>query len=107
MCDAVAGAVLELPLTEFIRFWQQYNWECCFSPHEWNKAYEPQNLTAPRGTTVTWVNSDYLAYKINANDVPSVDLIRGDAFSHTFNTPGTYNHAGAYYPRTKGTIIAT
>ena len=70
-------------------------------------AYEHQNLTAPRGATVTWVNCNYLTYKINANDFPSGDLIRGDAFFHTFSTPGAYNYADAYYPSMKGTITIT
>jgi plastocyanin len=70
-------------------------------------AFNPSNLTVERGTTVIWLNGDYLTYKIKSNDFESGNLTRGDTFSHTFNETGNYDYSEATRPFMKGRVTVT
>jgi plastocyanin len=70
-------------------------------------AFSPSNLTVERGTTVVWLNGDYITYKIKLNSFESGNLTRGDTFSHTFNETGTYDYSEATRPAMKGIITVT
>lgn len=70
-------------------------------------AFNPSNLTVERGTTVIWLNGDYLTYKIKSNGFESGNLNRGDTFSFTFNETGSYDYSEAANPDMKGRIAVT
>jgi plastocyanin len=57
-----------------------------------NSAFNPQELTVPAGTTVTWTNPDSVAHTVTWDDrsVDSGLFQPADTFQYTFTTPGTY-----------------
>ena len=71
--------------------------------------FEPASLTIAKGTTVTWRNSSQMVHTVTddpgkasnkadaalpsgAQAWDSGNLNPGQTFSHTFDTPGTYNY---------------
>ena len=77
-------------------------------------------LTVGTGTTVTWVNTDQTANTITSNGVNtdtslltktgpgqfnSGPLNRGESFSFTFDTPGTYKYSSIIHGYIMGTVI--
>jgi plastocyanin len=59
-----------------------------------NIAFNPETLTVPAGTTVTWTNEDGVAHTVTWDDrsVDSGLINQGGTFSFTFDTPGTYGY---------------
>lgn len=63
--------------------------------------FEPKQLTIKSGDTVTWVNMQDDAHNVIADKIPKnaenfESLLlenRGDRWSHTFKTSGTYNYS--------------
>lgn len=55
-------------------------------------AYGPNALVVPAGTTVTWLQRDTTAHTVTALDreFASPSLTRGETFTLTFKTPGSY-----------------
>ncbi len=56
-------------------------------------AFSPANIVVDVGTTVTWTNEDGVGHTVTSDDGDELDsplLDRGETFSHTFDTPGTY-----------------
>jgi plastocyanin len=70
-------------------------------------AFNPSDLTVERGTTVIWLNGDYITYKIKSNIFESGNLTRGDTFSYTFNQTGNYDYSDVTNPSIKGRITVT
>ncbi len=70
-----------------------------------NFAYSPQELTIKEGDTVTWINVDSVAHTVSGNLFESGNLDKGDSYSHTFGTAGTYDYICSYHPRMRGRII--
>jgi plastocyanin len=55
--------------------------------------FEPETLEIQVGTTVTWTNTGNLIHTVTAEDGSfDGDLMAGQTFSHTFDTPGTYEY---------------
>ncbi len=56
------------------------------------RAFSPQSLTVPVGTTVTWTNVDLEDDHSVTSDISlfDADLSFGNTFSYTFTEPGTY-----------------
>jgi plastocyanin len=56
--------------------------------------FEPDNMTVPPGTTVSWVNEGADWHSIAAFDgsFESGKIAPGDAFSYRFDDPGTYQY---------------
>ncbi len=69
-------------------------------------AFLPEALTVPAGTTVTWTNRDDEIHTVTAagGAFASPALERGEAFAHTFTTPGAYDYFCALHPKMKSTI---
>jgi plastocyanin/glucose/arabinose dehydrogenase len=76
-------------------------------------AFDPQTLTIPAGTTVTWANNDSTQHTVTWDDrsVDSGLFGQGQKFTYTFTEPGTYGYfciphgspgAGMY-----GTVVVT
>lgn len=81
-----------------------------------NSIYSPNTLEVEAGTTVTWVNNELFATTLhsvmsedgttfNSRDVFTEDLKKGEKYSFTFDTPGTYKYHCEQHPFMKGTII--
>lgn len=72
-------------------------------------AFEPQTLTVPAGTTVTWTNTSSRVHTVTADDgsFDSARLDAGETFSQVFDTPGTYTYHCGYHPDMTGTIVVT
>lgn len=68
-----------------------------------NLTYNPNNLTVPVGTTVTWINDDVYTHAVVQSSGPDSafadTVVVGGKFQHTFTVAGTY----AYYCTYHGT----
>lgn len=75
-------------------------------------SFGPATLTVKKGTTVTWTNEDSTQHDVTP-DSPTGEfkrsslLDKGDNYSVTFNTPGTYRYHCTPHPDMKGTITVT
>lgn len=75
-------------------------------------AYSPAKVTVKKGTTVTWTNQDSMRHDVNP-DNPTEEfeksslLAKGESYSVTFNTAGTYSYYCSPHPYMKGTITVT
>lgn len=69
-------------------------------------AFRPEALTVRAGTRVTWTNRDAEIHTVTsaAGAFASPALERGEAFSYTFVTPGTYDYFCALHPKMTSTI---
>lgn len=77
-----------------------------------NYSFIPQTLKVPVGTTVTWVNMDFVAHSVESgiHDAPiglfeSELLDHMESFSYTFSQPGTYIYHCDPHPWMTGTIV--
>ncbi|MBV8062405.1 MAG: OmpA family protein [Nevskia sp.] len=69
-------------------------------------AFEPETLTVPAGTTVTWTNQDLdTPHVVKFADGASGALKQGASFSKSFTTPGTYPYQCGVHPYMKGTVV--
>ncbi len=72
-------------------------------------SYSPAKITVKKGATVTWTNLDSIEHDITP-DNPSDEfkqselLKRGESYSVTFNTAGTYTYFCTPHPFMKGTV---
>lgn len=62
-------------------------------------AFEPEQISVPVGTTVTWDNTSYSAHTVTAEDGsfdsgsdPARWLQSEQKYSFTFSRPGTYRY---------------
>lgn len=73
-------------------------------------AYAPDVITIKKGTTVTWTNQDTTRHNI-APDEGTTDfkasklLAKGESYSVTFNTVGTFSYYCTPHPYMKGKVI--
>lgn len=77
-----------------------------------NVAFNPQNLTVPQGTTVTWTNKENVPHTVTSDTgiFDSGNLIQGQNFSHTFNEIGTFTYVCQVHPTLPamhGTVTVT
>lgn len=70
-----------------------------------NFLFNPAELSIKKGDTVTWTNQDSMAHKISGNGFQSDALNKGQSFSFTFNTAGTFDYICSIHPSMKGKII--
>jgi plastocyanin len=70
-------------------------------------AFAPQEITVPRGTTVTWTNDDPFGHSIVGDGFASESLDGGAGFQFTFDTPGRYTYVCGIHPEMSGTVIVT
>lgn len=71
--------------------------------------FVPPRLTIRRGRTVTWTNKDAIPHTSTSLASPpawdSGNLDQNQAYSFTFDTPGTYDYKCTYHPYMLGTIV--
>ena len=72
-----------------------------------NFTFSPQEITIPRGGTVTWVNDDDIPHALAATDKAfrSKAMDTEEKFSFTFNKPGTYEYFCSLHPHMQGKVI--
>jgi len=72
-----------------------------------NFSFNPNTLTVPNGTTVTWINNDNVDHTVTAEGglFNSGPLSNGQNFTYTFTVPGTYNYSCSIHTSMKGTIL--
>lgn len=74
-----------------------------------NYSFQPETLTVPAGTTVTWTNSDTPTHTVTSDDgtFNSGDIVSSGQFSHIFNNPGNYPYHCSIHTHMHGTVQAT
>ena len=79
-----------------------------------NNTFEPDMLSVPAGTTVTWTNRDAAEHTVTEVAAPtggagpdSGRLREGQSYSLNFVTPGTYTYRCTLHPEMTGTITVT
>ena len=76
-----------------------------------NYAFAPASLSVPVGTTVTWTNDDTAPHTVTVSSGPvtfsSPTLQKGDTYTFTFTTPGTYSYYCAVHPSMVAKVIVT
>jgi len=72
-----------------------------------NFSFEPQTLTVPVGTTVTWTNRDDIPHTVVSTDGVFKSKVRDtdDKFSYTFTKAGTYPYFCSVHPKMTGKIV--
>lgn len=68
-------------------------------------AFRPDSLTIAPGTTITWTNQDSVAHTIAIVGTESPILSKGDSWSYTFDTGGTFDYICGIHPYMKGQIV--
>jgi plastocyanin/multisubunit Na+/H+ antiporter MnhC subunit len=65
-------------------------------------AFSPANLSVPAGSTVTWTNQDTAPHDVKTTSGPvpihSPMLDKGQSWSFTFTTPGSYGYVCTVHP---------
>lgn len=75
-----------------------------------NFAYSPVNLEINVGDTIVWENRDSVSHTITSKEGTELNsrlLVKGEKYSHTFNTIGTYDYSCKPHPYMRGTIIVS
>lgn len=75
-----------------------------------NYKFDPEVLTVPAGTTVTWTNKDEVPHSVVSSDkrfTQSGGLDTGDTYSYTFKDAGSYEYFCSLHPFMKGKIVVT
>ena len=72
--------------------------------------FEPDELTVPAGTEVTWTNLDRATHTVtsaegSALEFDSGDLALDDEFSQTFDDAGTYDYFCEVHPTMRSTVV--
>ena len=73
-------------------------------------AFQPAVITVKVGTTVTWTNTDAVNHTVmsdTGNELASQPFARGETYSHTFATVGTYSYHCMPHPYMKGMVVVT
>ncbi len=76
-------------------------------------AFSPATLTVKKGTTVTWTNQDGVEHNVVSDtDSPNGGLngsliSKGEQFSFTFTTAGTYKYHCSIHPHMMATVVVT
>ena len=74
-----------------------------------DSAYVPAKIQVKKGTKVTWTNMDNIQHDVTPDDESdafqgSELLSKGESYSVTFNTVGTYTYHCTPHPFMKGTV---
>jgi plastocyanin len=69
--------------------------------------YEPEALTVPAGTTVTFTNQDAAPHTATADDdsFDTGSLAKDDSAEETFDEPGTYSYFCRFHVFMKGSVV--
>jgi amicyanin len=70
--------------------------------------FDPGVITVAVGTTITWTNQDDVPHTVTSTDKhfkSSGALDKGDSYSYTFTTAGTYPYYCTVHPFMTGKVI--
>ena len=70
-------------------------------------AFNPRSIKINKGDTVVWTNMDSVPHTVTSdsgNELDSKTLSRGDTYSHTFGTAGTFSYHCNIHLSMTGTI---
>lgn len=73
-------------------------------------AFAPATITVKKGTKVTWTNQDTVRHDVTSDDGaptggPGGPLVaKGESYSFTFNTVGSFSYHCTPHPNMKGTV---
>lgn len=73
-----------------------------------HSAFVLSTTTVPVGTTVTWTNKEKATHTVTSDlggPLNSDDINKGQTFSYTFTSAGTYKYHCKYHYGMSGTII--
>ena len=72
-----------------------------------NFSFEPETLTVPVGTTVTWTNRDDIPHTVVNTDGVFKSKVRDtdEKFSYTFSKAGTYPYYCSVHPKMTGKVV--
>jgi plastocyanin len=72
-------------------------------------AFKPATVTIATGDVIKWSNRDTKAHQVVANSgaFASPMIAAGHAWTHTFNTAGTYRYHDALHPALTGKVVVT
>lgn len=76
-----------------------------------NFAFAPSSIIVKKGTTVTWTNEDSVAHTVAETDGKtgpnSQDISKGQSYSFTYDTVGTFNYHCSIHPDMIGKVTVT
>jgi plastocyanin len=75
-------------------------------------AFDPEDVSVPKGGTVTWTNEDSVGHDVTKESGPGPDfssgdpgaMATGDTFEHTFDAAGTIKYVCTVHPGMEGTV---
>jgi len=75
-------------------------------------SFKPQTITVKKGSKVTWTNKDTVKHNVapdNASDAFKSGplLAKGETYSVTFNTVGSFAYHCQPHPNMTGTVVVT
>ncbi len=75
-----------------------------------NFAFSPATITIKKGSKVTWTNQDSAKHDVtpvetSENFEASELLARGESYSYTFDTVGTYDYICSPHPYMKAKVV--
>lgn len=70
-----------------------------------NFAFSPAVLSIKTGDTVIWTNNDSSLHSVNGIGFESNDMGKGQSYSYTFTSSGTFDYICKIHPSMKGQII--
>lgn len=76
-----------------------------------NMSFSPNTISVKKGTTVTWTNQDSANHTVTETDGKdgpmSQNLAKGETYSFTFTTVGTFAYACSIHPSMMGSVTVT
>ena len=70
-------------------------------------AFSPAELPVKVGTTVKWTNEDSAPHTVAGSGWGSDTLNKGQSFSYTFTSAGTFAYQCGVHPNMKATVTVT
>jgi amicyanin len=70
-----------------------------------NFSFNPPELNIKKGDAVTWTNQDTVSHRILGSSFQSDALSKGQSFSLTFNSTGSFDYICSIHPFMKGKIV--
>ena len=69
--------------------------------------FAPSSITVNAGDAVTWTNMGHVpeGHTVSGNGFDSGTLHGGASYTHTFNSPGTFNYVCHIHPFMKGKVV--
>lgn len=74
-----------------------------------NSSFFPSTITVKKGTEITWINGDSMPHTVTSKNggFDSGTISKGDKFTHTFDSVGTYDYVCNFHPSMKANVVVT